>query len=117
MSTDASDARLAQWAEHEMTLNPHSRTALHGEAAAAQGRAMLEAALGGPEEVERAINPGGRPSIDPHAQPGEHSRTRQVRLAAHISSQLDALALAQHRRPSDVLRDAVGQYIHTHPAG
>lgn len=51
MSTDASDARLAQWAEHEMTLNPHSPTALHGAAAAAKGRAVLETALGGPEEI------------------------------------------------------------------
>jgi len=51
VSTDASDARLAQWAEHEMTLNPHSPTALHGAAAAAKGRAVLETALGGPEEI------------------------------------------------------------------
>ncbi len=117
MSTDASDARLAEWAEHEMILNPDSKTALHGAAAAAKGRALLEAALGGPEEVERAINLGGRPSIDPQAQPGEHSRTRQVRLAAHMSSQLDALAAAQHRRPSDLLRDAVAQYVQMHRAG
>lgn len=117
MNTDASDARLAEWAEYEMTLNPESTTALHGAAAAAKGRALLEAALGGPGEVERAINPGGRPSIDPHAQPGQHSRTRQVRLAAQMSSQLDALAAAQHRRPSDLMRDAVAHYIETHQAG
>ena len=54
----------ANWAEHDMTLKPSSTTALRGEAAAAHGKAALERAL------------GGRPSIDPNAKPGQHSRTR-----------------------------------------
>jgi len=31
-----------------------------------------------------------------------------------MSSQLDALAAAQRRRPSNLLRDAVAQYVQTH---
>jgi len=58
----------ADWAEHDMSLKPGSRTALRGEAAASHGSATLVRAL------------GGRPSIDPNAKPGQHSRTRQVRL-------------------------------------
>jgi hypothetical protein len=115
VNADVTDEELAGWAENDMTLNPASSTALHGAAAAARGRAALEAALGGPDAVERAIH-GGRPSIDPAAAPGQHSRTRQVRLAADVSSQLDELAAAQHRRPSDLLRDAVAAYLNTHKA-
>jgi len=114
VNSDVTDEELAKWAENEMTLNPGSSTALRGEAAAARGRAALEAALGGSDAVERAIHGGGRPSIDPAAAPGKHSRTRQVRLAADVSSQLDQLAAAQHRRPSDLLRDAVAAYLDTH---
>ena len=64
----------ADWAEHDMTLKPGTTTALRGEAAAAQGRAALERAQ------------GGRPSIDPNAKPGQHSRTRQVRLPHDINT-------------------------------
>ena len=87
------------WAEHDMTLKPASTTALRSAAAAAHGRAALERAL------------GGRPSIDPNAKPGQHSRTRQVRLPADINDRLDQTAAAQHRRASDVMRDALAEYL------
>jgi len=45
----------------------------------------------------------GRPSIDPAAGPGEHSKVRQVRLAAAANQQLD------------ILRDALTDYLSTHP--
>ena len=67
----------ADWAEHDMALKHGRTTALRGEAAAAHGRAALERAL------------GGRPSIDPNAKPGQHSRTRQVRLPNDINTRLD----------------------------
>ena len=89
----------ADWAEHDMTLKPASTTALRSAAAAAHGRAALERAL------------GGRPSIDPNAKPGQHSRTRQVRLPADINDRLDQTAAAQHRRASDVMRDALAEYL------
>ena len=94
----------ADWAEHDMTLNPSSTTALRGEAAASHGRAALERAL------------GGRPSIDPNAKPGQHSRTRQVRLPHDISTKLDQVAAAQNRRPSEIMRAALAEYLeHVEP--
>lgn len=89
----------ADWAEQEMTLTDSSATALRGEEAAAHGR----------RELERAL--GGRPSIDPAAAPGQHARVRQVRLPADVNRRLEQLAGSQHRRPSDVMRDALAEYL------
>lgn len=89
----------ADWAEHDMTLKPSSTTALRGEAATAHGRAALERSL------------GGRPSIDPKAKPGQHSRTRQVRLPHDINTKLDQVAAAQKRRPSEIMRAALAEYL------
>jgi len=89
----------ADWAEHDMTLKPNSTTTLRGEAAAEHGRAALERAL------------GGRPSIDPSAKPGQHSRTRQVRLPNDINTKLDEVAAAQNRRPSEIMRAALAEYL------
>lgn len=94
----------ANWAEEHMTLKPNSTTALRGEDAAAFGRDLLERAT------------GGRPSIDPKARAGQHSPVRQVRLPAEVNEQLAALAKAQHRRPSDVIRAALADYLATHTA-
>lgn len=68
----------------------------------------------GRELLERA--PGGRPSIDPKARPGQHSPVRQVRLPAEVNDQLAALAHAEHRSPSDVIRAALADYIAAHTA-
>ncbi len=104
MSTERDYQTAADWAEADMTLTPGSVTALRGTAAADLGRDLLRRAT------------GGRPSIDPAAGPGQHSRTRQVRVAADLDSALDAVAHAQHRRVSDVMRDALTDYIATHRA-
>ncbi len=93
----------AEWAEDDMVLPMNSTTALHGAAAAQHGRDALERAL------------GGRPALDPAAVPGQHARKRQVRLPADVDRHLDALALAQHRSASAVLRDALNDYLHRHP--
>ena len=82
-----------------MTLKPGNTTALHDEAAAAHGRAALERAL------------GGRPSIDPSTKPGQHSRTRQVRLPHVINTKLDEVAAAQNRPPSEIMRAALAEYL------
>ena len=95
---------LANWAEHEMTVKPNSATALRGPAAAEFGRATIDRAL-------------GRPSIDPQGRPGQHSPVRQVRLPAEVNEQLAAVAAAEHRRPSDVIRSALADYLATHAAG
>lgn len=107
MATERSEQdyeAAAEWAEHQMQLEPGSPTALRGARATEHGRAALERAL------------GGRPSIDPAAKPGQHARKRQVRLPADIDDQLEALASAQHRTPSAVLRDALAEYLSSHRA-
>lgn len=103
-NTDKDYQQAAEWAEHDMTLKPASTTALRGESAATFGRELLERAT------------GGRPSIDPKAKPGQHSPVRQVRLAAEVNEQLTALAHAEHRSPSDVIRAALADYIAAHTA-
>ncbi len=104
MSTEKDYTAAAEWAEHEMALPHNSATAVRGEDAAAYGRSVLERAL------------GGRPSIDPDATPGQHSRVRQVRLPGSMDEGLATLAHQQHRTTSDVLRDAVTEYLNTHAA-
>lgn len=103
-STEKDYQQAADWAEHDMTLNPASATALRGEAAAAFGRDLLERAT------------GGRPSIDPKARPGQHSPVRQVRLPAEVNDQLTALAHAEQRSPSEVIRAALAEYFAAHTA-
>ena len=82
-----------------MTLKSGTTTALRGEAAAAHGRAALERAQ------------GGRPSIDPNAKPGQHSRTRQVRLPHDINTKLDQVAAAENRPPGEIMRAALAEYL------
>jgi SRSO17 transposase len=101
MTTEDEQA-LADWAEHDMTLPARSSTARRGAAAAEHGRAALERAS------------GGRPSIDPAARPGQHSRNRQVRLAADVDQRLRQLAERQKRTTSAVMRDAVADYLSAH---
>lgn len=104
MSTEKDYQLSADWAEKDMALKPASTTALRGQAAATFGRDLLERAS------------GGRPSIDPKARPGQHSPVRQVRLPTDVNDQLAALATAEHRSPSDVIRAALADYIAAHNA-
>ncbi|MEU0092739.1 CopG family transcriptional regulator [Kribbella sp. NPDC006257] len=92
----------AEWAEHDMRLPAGSKSSLRDADAAAFGR----------ELVERSQ--GGRPSIDPDAGPGEKSPVRQVRLPRALNADLDAFARSHHRKPSDVLREALSEYLATH---
>ena len=41
---------------------------------------------------------------------------RQVRLPAEVNEQLTALADAEHRSPSDIIRAALADYIAAHTA-
>lgn len=92
----------ARWAEDEMELKSGSGSAVRGQAAAALGR----------ELVERSR--GGRPALDSDAARGEESPARQVRLPRKMSERVDALAKLQHRKPSEVMRDAIGEYLDAH---
>lgn len=102
--TEAEYQKMADWAENEMDFDADGPGVLYGAAAAAEGRAAIERAL------------GGRPSIDLAAEPGQHSKNRTVRLPAELEKQLLEVAAQQNRRPSDVMRDAVGEYVRAHPA-
>ncbi len=51
---------------------------------------------------------GGRPSLDPDGTP---SVRLAFRVPEVVGDRIDALAAAQGRRRSDVLRDAVEQYL------
>jgi hypothetical protein len=94
----------AEWAEHDMALPKKSRTALRGQDAAEFGR----------ELVERSR--GGRPSIDPDAGPGESSPVRQVRLPRRLDKDLVAFAEENQRNLSEVMRDAISEYLTSHKA-
>jgi hypothetical protein len=68
----AETAALAQWAEAgEFDPAFAGDQALHGSAAAAAGRALLEAAGIDVSAVERAV--GGRPRLDPAGHRGARS--------------------------------------------
>ncbi len=59
---------------------------------------------------------GAASGTNPKARPGKHSPVRQVRLPAEVNEQLAALAHAEHRSPSDVIRAALTDYIAAHTA-
>ncbi|MFB6721691.1 hypothetical protein ACFCV3_16060 [Kribbella sp. NPDC056345] len=92
----------AEWAEHDMALPEDSQSALRGQAAAAFGSDLIERSR------------GGRPSIDPDAAPGETSPVRQVRLPRSIDNDLVAFAEENHRKLSEVMREAIAEYLITH---
>jgi hypothetical protein len=100
----------ANWANRpRVPSSPTSTTpGAAGAEAAAQGLADIQAAMGR-ENLHQAT--GGRPPLDPAARPGEHSPCGGVRLPAPLNAQLDAVAAAQGRRPSDVIREAITRYL------
>lgn len=111
-----SDASLSEWAEDLTAFGPGTRLT-SGSDAAASGRAMLEKALGGAEAVERAVR--GRPVLSsttaPHAR-GYKSPQRTFRLPRDLDEKLTLLSARQGRRQSDVVRDALAEYIERNSA-
>lgn len=103
MATEGELEAAAEWAESQMTLRRGgSPVALRGTDAAAFGSDLIERSK------------GGRPSIDPEAKPGHHSRAVQVRVDDSLDRALAELARAQHRSKSAVVRDALAAYVSTH---
>ena len=93
---------LSEWAESLETLPPSAKvTKSNGDGA---GRAMLEAALGSAEAVDRAI---GRPSLSEHGV----SPSRTLRFPSDLDAALVSQAQAEHRKPSELIREAVIQYL------
>ena len=103
MKTEGEYGEAAEWAESRMTLRRGgSSTARRGADAAAFGADLIERSK------------GGRPSIDPDAKPGQHSRAVQVRVDDNLDRALEDLARAQHRSKSAVVRDALAAYVAGH---
>ena len=105
---------LIEWAETDLKPSKDHPGTRRGADAAAHGRAMLEAALGSPATVERAM--GGRPPLDPAARPGQHAPVRQVRLPASMNAELSEMAAAEGRRASEIIREAIAIYLNAHRA-
>lgn len=109
-----SSSELSDWAENLDSLGPGVRIA-SGDDAAANGRATLEAALGGARGVERSIR--GRRLLagtSSQARRGHPSPQRSFRLPEELDDELTRATLAQGRRPSDIIRDALAEYFERH---
>lgn len=92
---------LGEWAE-TADIGPDARfTKASGQGA---GRALLEAALGSPEAVKRAV---GKPSLSSSGT----SPSRTIRLPKDMDAQLVARSEIEHRKPSEILREALAQYL------
>lgn len=92
---------LAEWAE-TADIAPGAR--ITRSAGPGAGRALLEAALGSPEALKRAV---GKPSLSNKGT----SPSRSLRLPKDMDAQLVARAVAEHRKPSEILRSALAEYL------
>jgi len=106
--TDDDYASAAQWAE-TATFDPTDPTIERGPAAAEAGKTLLRAAR------------GGRPALDAASEPGQASPVRRFRLPVTLDAQLNAYVVAskahgQRVTPSDVIREALDEYLKTHRA-
>jgi hypothetical protein len=88
----------ADWAEQDMVLPERSSTALHGEAAAAFGRDLVERSMGRP----------------PLPEDERLSATQQVRLTSVEKAVFAELAKHQGMTPSALARQLVRQFVEVH---
>lgn len=61
--------------------------------------------------AERAARGAGRPSL---TAPGQRSPALNLRIPGRTRRRLDAVALAQGRSPSEIVRDALDEYLARH---
>lgn len=106
----ASYQQMVDLAESESTPAAAKGSAQHGTNAAAQARAMLAAAGMDPTELNRLI--GGRPSVDPEAEPGKKSPQLNLRVSADLKKELKALADERKIRPSELARELLAAGVH-----
>lgn len=99
---------LSEWAESDDFRISDNAHITHRADAAAEGRALLTAALG--EEELTAIIGRGRQSLDGTTGNGP-SPKRQVRLPRDLDTLLDAQAERERRRSSEIIRDALDAYL------
>ncbi|KRE74461.1 ribbon-helix-helix protein, CopG family [Arthrobacter sp. Soil762] len=94
-------AELATWAE-TADIGPEARISKADGPEA--GRSLLEAALGSPEAVRRAV---GKPSLSAKGT----SPSRSLRLPEDMDAKLVEQAQKEHRNPSAIIRDALAEYL------
>lgn len=107
MSTADEEARaerLAEWAESDEFTISSSATVVPADSRDAEE--LLEGVFGR-EELGRLR---GRPSLSGRVGAGA-SPKRQVRLPRELDELLVARAAAEHRSPSELMRDAVAEYL------
>ena len=106
--TTADQARYAEMADWAESLDglPDTVT-VHTGGGLEAGRGYLEDLLGSSTAVERAL---GRPSLDGTMAPGK-SPVRQVRLPRELDTLLTERAEQEHRKPSEVMREALTLYL------
>lgn len=63
------------------------------------------------ELAERAERRSGRPSL---TSPGAHSPALNLRVSTQTKARLEAQAEAEGRRQSDIVRDALEEYLARH---
>lgn len=106
------DQAAARWAEDEMTLPERSATALHGDAAAAHDRSLLEEALGGPQALEAAVR--GRKTLG-RARPAGRSPKRQATLPEELDRRgLAFIEAGGAHDYSALMRAALAEYLDQH---
>lgn len=95
--------RLSDWAENLDTV-PDGASVTKSEAPGA-GQELLEIALGSTEAVERSV---GRPSLSGKGT----APVRSYRLTDELVRELADRAKAESRKPSEIVREALKQYLH-----
>lgn len=65
------------------------------------------------EIAERLERRSGRPSL---SAPGTHSPVLNLRVSQETKQQLTLLAASSGRRQSDIVREALSEYLDRHPA-
>lgn len=104
---------LAAWAESDApTIRPDAAVRRGTDTSREAARALLAAAAADdPSDAALLERAGGRPSLD--ATPGP-SPMWKVRAPKHLDEQVRALAAAEGRSVSEVLRDAASEYLTRH---
>lgn len=106
---DMNDAR-ADWAEALDDLGPDTQI-YSGEQSRSALADLLDGdpAVGGASSVERRLR--GRPSLSPDAPRGNRSRQLNVRIGESTERRLEDYLSRTSERPSDVLRQALDEFL------
>jgi len=107
---NTNDSR-SDWAEQMDSFSADAQLT-SGAIAAAEGRALLEAALGGPQEVAKALR--GRRSLSGTKKRGYRSPTRSFRLTEELDTKLTTVVTTQQRPQSEIVREALSEYFKHH---